>query len=281
MLFHYYFLGNPEGLGMDAPVDDHATCIWDPFATLLDKLGADIRLSTPARSLSPTPDGWSVDGIQARHVVLALDPGSLRRLLDASPGVAERAPELVRQAGTLTTTAPYAVARFWTDRPVDGDRPVFSGVSREPTLDSATVYSRLEDGSAAWAARTGGEVLELHAYAAPDGISAEQAADRMWAELSALWPELGTLRVVDRRTRVGTDAPGFPPGSDADRPGVRTDDPGLLLAGDWVRLPFPSALMERAAVTGVLAANDVLARAGARPEPVETIRPHGLLTKRT
>jgi isorenieratene synthase len=157
------------------------------------------------------------------------------------------------------------------------DRPVFSGVSREPTLDSITVYSRLEDGARQWAGRTGGEVLELHAYAAEDGLGADDAADRMWAELAGLWPETAGPRILDRETRVGVDAPGFPPGSDATRPGVRTGEPTLLLAGDWVRLPFSSALMERAATTGVLAANDVLTRAGSRAEPVTTVRPHGLL----
>jgi isorenieratene synthase len=103
----------------------------------------------------------------------------------------------------------------------------------------------------------------------------------MWTELSLLWPETAGLPVVDRDARVGHDAPGFRPGSDASRPGVRTGDPSLLLAGDWVRLPFPSALMERAAVAGVLAAGDVLAAAGARAEPVEVIRPRGLVRRRS
>ena len=277
MLFHYYFLGNPEGLGLDAPVDDHATCIWQPFGALLDKLGADVRLGTPARELARAGTGWRVDGVEARHVILALDPASLQRLVAASPGLP---PALLGQIGTLTTSAPYAVARYWTDRPVGPDRPVFSGVSREATVDSVTVYSRLEDGAREWAGRTGGEVVELHAYAAPDGIGPDEAADRMWAELGGLWPEVRGLRVLERETRVGHDAPGFPPGSDATRPGVRTGVPGLLLAGDWVRLPFPSALMERAAVTGVLAAGDVLTAAGARAEPVRTIRPTGLLHRR-
>lgn len=286
MLFHFYFLANPEGLAMDAPVDDHATCIWDPLAALLDKLGADVRTGSPVDHLEPSGRGWRVvpaggrAPVEARHVVLATDPAALRRLLDASPEVATRAPRLVRQAATLRTSAPYAVARYWTDRPVAPDRTVFSGVSREATVDSVTVYSRLEAGSARWARRTGGDVVELHAYAAPDGISAGDAADRMWTELGGLWPEVRRLRVLDRDARVGRDAPGFPPGGDGDRPGVRTDDPGLLLAGDWVRLPFPSALMERAAVTGVLAAGDVLVAAGARAEPVEVIRPYGLLRRR-
>lgn len=274
--FHFYFLGNPEGLGMDVTVDDHGTCIWDPFGILLAKLGVDIRVGTRVDHVSRTPGGWQVGPVAADHLVLALDPSSLARVVAASDGLPAT---LVREAATLTTSAPYAVARYWTDRPVAADRPVFSGVSREPTLDSISIYSRLEDGARSWAGSTGGEVLELHAYAAPDGIGAEDAADRMWAELTGLWPEVGDLRVLDRETRVGLDAPGFEPGSDATRPGVRTGDPTLLLAGDWVRLPFASALMERAATTGVLAANDILTRAGARAEPATTVRPRGLLRR--
>jgi isorenieratene synthase len=215
--------------------------------------------------------------VDAAHAILALDPAALARVVAASDGMPAG---LTSGAAGLTTSAPYAVARYWTDRPVDPDRPVFSGVSREPTLDSISVYSRMEDGARQWAGRTGGEVLELHAYAAPAGIGAEDAADRMWAELAGLWPEVGGLRVLDRETRVGLDAPGFEPGSDKTRPGVRTGAETLLLAGDWVRLPFASALMERAATTGVLAAGDVLTRAGARAEPVTTVRPRGLLARR-
>jgi isorenieratene synthase len=280
--FHFYFLGNPEGLGMDVTADDHGSCVWAPLGALLDRLGADVRTGTPVDRIERTATGWRAvttpggSTVDAAHAVLAVDPAALRRLAAASDGLPG---PLRTRVGGLTVSAPYAVARFWTDRPVHAARPVFSGVSREPTLDSATVYSRLEDGARRWADRTGGEVLELHAYAAEDGLTAEAASNRMWTELAALWPEVAGLRVLHREARVGHDAPGFPPGSDASRPGVRTGDPTLLLAGDWVRLPFASALMERAATTGVLAANDVLARAGARAEPVTTIRPRGLLAR--
>jgi isorenieratene synthase len=270
--FHFYFLGNPEGLGMDVTADDHGTSIWDPLGRRLAELGATVVTGARVDRVAP---GWRAvaDGrtYAGDHLVLALDPAALARLVAASDGL----PAALHV--DLPTSAPYAVARYWTDRPVAADRPVFSGVSREPTVDSISLYSRLEDGARAWAGRTGGEVVELHAYAAEDGLGAEAAADRMWAELGGLWPEARDLRVLDRETRVGHDAPGFPPGSDATRPGVRTGDPTLLLAGDWVRLPFASALMERAATTGVLAANDVLAAHGARAEPVTTIRPTGLL----
>jgi carotenoid phi-ring synthase / carotenoid chi-ring synthase len=279
--FHFYFLANPEGLGMDVTADDHGSCVWTPLGALLARLGADVRTGTPVDRIERTTTGWRAvaaggSAVDAEHAVLAVDPAALRRLVAASDGLPAA---LVPRVAGLTVSAPYAVARFWTDRPVHADRPVFCGVSREPTLDSVAVYSRLEDGARQWAGRTGGEVVELHAYAAEDGLTAEPAASRMWTELAGLWPEVAGLRVLHREARVGHDAPGFPPGSDGSRPGVRTGDPTLLLAGDWVRLPFASALMERAATTGVLAANDVLARAGARAEPVTTVRPRGLLAR--
>jgi carotenoid phi-ring synthase / carotenoid chi-ring synthase len=279
--FHFYFLANPEGLGMDVTADDHGSSVWAPLGCLLARLGVEVSTGTAVDRLERTAAGWRAvhNGgctVDAEHVVLAVDPAALRRLAAASDGLP--APLRTRIAG-LTVSAPYAVARFWTDRPVHADRPAFSGVSREPTLDSITVYSRLEDGARQWAGRTGGEVVELHAYAADDGLTATDAAGRMWTELAGLWPEAAGLRVLHREARVRHDAPGFPPGSDGSRPGVRTGDPTLLLAGDWVRLPFASALMERAATTGVLAANDILTRAGARAEPVTTVRPRGLLAR--
>jgi len=281
MMFHFYFLANPEGLGLDVTADDHGSCVWAPLGRLLDRLGVDVRTGTPVDRLERTGAGWRAvapggSTVDAEHAVVAVDPAALRRIAAASAGLPAA---LVRQVAGLTVSAPYAVARFWTDRPVHPDRPVFSGVSREPTLDSITVYSRLEDGARQWAGRTGGGVVELHAYATEDGLTAAEAASRMWTELGGLWPEAAGLRVLHREARSGPDAPGFPPGTDGSRPGVRTGDPTLLLAGDWVRLPFASALMERAATTGLLAANDVLARAGARAEPVTTVRPRGLLAR--
>ena len=32
-MFHYYFLGNPEGIGFDVPDTDYATAIWNPLRT--------------------------------------------------------------------------------------------------------------------------------------------------------------------------------------------------------------------------------------------------------
>jgi isorenieratene synthase len=181
---------------------------------------------------------------------------------------------------TVETTAPYAVSRFWTDGDCAPQRSIFSSVSQEATLDSITLYHRIERAAGQWARRRGGAVIELHAYAAPDGIAAPELGKRMWHELGELWPEARRLRVLDQDDRVGTDAPAFGLGSDATRPGVRTDASGLYLAGDWVRTPFPAALMERAAGSAMLAVNAILGRYGVGPEPIYSVPTRGLMAPR-
>jgi isorenieratene synthase len=143
-----------------------------------------------------------------------------------------------------------------------------------------TLYHRIERAPGQWARRNGGSVIELHAYAAPDGIDAAELTKRMWAELGVLWPETTRMVILDIEERVGDDAPAFAPGSDATRPGVRTDADGLYLAGDWVRTPFPAALMERAAGSAIVAVNAILQNHGVRPSPLLSVAPRGLLASR-
>jgi isorenieratene synthase len=282
-MFHYYFLGNPHGIGFDAPATDHRTAIWEPFAMYLEKLGAQVRTATPARSITPA-DGhrWRVEiddgALLTRHLVLATDPPALRSLLAASPQVAAVAPRLAAKAATLPVAPPFAVTRLWLDRDVAPHRATFNAVSRERTLDSITVYSRLEEPSVQWAARTGGSIVELHSYAcsAPDAAT---ASARMLAELAQLWPETADARVLHQQERMEATAPSFPPGGAASRISVSGPCRGLRVAGDHVTTPFLTGLMERAAVSGVLAANDVFAEVGAAPEEILGGPQRGLLAR--
>ncbi len=282
MQFHFYFLRNPEGLQFDAPTQDYEAAIWTPLADQLRALGAEIRTGTAVERIEP---GWTVrlqggDVLVADHVVLAADCGPARELVAASPGLTQLAPSFAAQMDTVRTAPPYAVSRLWTDRDVAPHRSIFTSVAQEPTLDSVTLYHRIQRAPAQWARRHGGAVIELHAYAAPDGVDATELTKRMWAELGELWPETRDLSIVDVDERVGQNAPAFGLGSDATRPGVVTDAAGLYLAGDWVRLPFPAALMERAAASAIVAVNAILARHGAGPEPLLSVAPRGLLAPR-
>ncbi|SEH85827.1 isorenieratene synthase [Mycolicibacterium rutilum] len=279
-MFHYYFLGNPEGIGFDVPTTDHATAIWNPLRDYLIGLGADVRTATAATAVEPDGQGWRVStaagDLVARDVVLAVDPGALRTVVAGSPALAAAAPLLTSRCETLTVAPPFAVSRLWLDRDVAPGRAPFSAVTGQPTLDSVAVYSRLEEPSAQWARTTGGSVIELHSYACRlDDVDA--AARALRDELAVLWPETAHAGVVHERHRLEATAPAFPPGSTGTRPGVRSDARGLRVAGDFVELPFLAGLMERSAMSGVLAANDILAELGAAAEPVMGIPQRGLL----
>lgn len=280
-MFHFYFLGNPEGLEFDAPRGDYLHDIWLPLTGYLRRLGARVCTGRPVAALEPAGGRrWRVEldgeSLTARHLVLALDPGGLRALVAGSPRLRAAAPVLAGQAEAITLAEPFAVSRLWLDRDVARHRAVFSAVTGENTLDSVTCYHRLEEPSARWAAATGGAVLELHSYACAEP-DAERATARMRAELARLWPETASAAVLHRSSRYRSGAPAFPPGHAGRRPAVRTDAPGVRIAGDFVELPFLAGLMERSAMSGVLAANDVLAEEGAAPEPVAGVPGRGLL----
>jgi carotenoid phi-ring synthase / carotenoid chi-ring synthase len=279
-MFHYYFLGNPEGIGFDVTGTDYATAIWNPLREYLIDHDAVARTGTRVTGIEPDGQNWRIGtatgDIRSRHVVLALDPGALRTLSAASPALGAAAPLFAQRCESLTVAPPFAVSRLWLDRDVGSDRAPFSAVTGQPNLDSVAVYSRLEQPSAQWARATGGSVIELHSYSC--GLdTADIAAKAMREELAALWPETADAAVVHRHDRLEATAPAFPPGSAGTRPGVRTDARGLRLAGDFVELPYLSGLMERSAMSGVLAANDILAELGAAAENVMGVPQRGLL----
>jgi isorenieratene synthase len=115
--------------------------------------------------------------------------------------------------------------------------------------------------------------VELHAYAVAGAGDAGRRVEegRLVGELHRVYPETRDARVVDAVHVWREDCPLFPVGGFRDRPGVRTPDPGIVLAGDLVRADLPVALMERAATTGFLAANTLLERWGVRGQTLWTV----------
>jgi isorenieratene synthase len=70
---------------------------------------------------------------------------------------------------------------------------------------------------------------------------------------------------------------GYPPGSYGERPETSTDISNLIFAGDWVKMPFPCGLMERAISSGLLAANQILQREGLKRRSLFSVNPEGIL----
>jgi isorenieratene synthase len=117
--------------------------------------------------------------------------------------------------------------------------------------------------------------VELHAYALPSDTDEAGLRAELRAQLDRLHPELAPARVLHEEWLLARDC--SLPGTDrwADRPGVRTPDPRVVLAGDGVRCGLPVALMERAATTGWLAGNTLLNRMGLPGHDVWTVPMQG------
>ncbi|MEZ4236151.1 MAG: FAD-dependent oxidoreductase [Myxococcota bacterium] len=379
--FHFYMLGNPEGLGFDALARGVGPAVLAPLRAHLERLGVAVRTGAEVRAVprrgprrrvvlaaagapatvlaaaavpeagwadagaafvrrtaagyeardvrcthlgcpvQRAPDGFrcpchagrydldgvpvsgppprplatlpvAVDGdvlriggaaagdevVPADAVVLALDSRGLRALC-AAGDLPRAAPRLAAAAAASGEADPYAVVRLWLDRPVDPARLPFYTVAGWPDTDSLAVYSAFQAPYVDWAARTGGAVVESHAYAIePERRgSPDVLRDRLLAELRDIFPELAGAAVRHDEAMVQDDFTRFAPGDAARRPTVASDVPNLVVAGDHVQLPFPAFLMEAAAASGRLAANHLLAADGVREVPIPTVSWRGPL----
>jgi isorenieratene synthase len=280
MMFHSYFLANREGLIFDVAREPLGVALWSPFGRWLESRGVELHTGTSAeRVLREAPGRIAVEHSGGRAegdlLVLALDPRALRELIARSPDL----DALAGASEALVETRPFAVWRLWLDRPLNAERAIFAGTTGMGLLDNISLYHRFQGESAAWASKHGGAVVELHAYAIPPGVDDVRVKAELLAGLHAFYPETRDARMLHDSYLLRSDCPAFAPGDHAQRPGVATALPDVAFAGDGIRVPVPCALMERAAVSGVLAANTLLAPLGVVSEPIESVPARGLLAR--
>jgi isorenieratene synthase len=284
MMFHFYFSGNPEGLIFDVSKQPFSKSIWEPLGDYLGGLGVDIRTGCSVSQVSRGSDRpWSValDGevVEGDFVVLALNVPALQKVVADSPDLNDSG--FRKSIEGLALTYPFAVWRMWLDRPGNPDRTAFVGTTGIGSLDNISLYHLFEDESRCWAERNKGSVVELHAYAVPPSTTEPALREDLLHAFHSFYPEYKDARILEERFLIRRDCPAFAPGSYAERPGVATPHEGVALAGDFVRLPMPSALMERAVASGFLAVNHLLSREGVRPEPIRSIPRRGILGRRS
>ena len=291
-MFHTYFTGSAEGLLFDVPRDDYDTVWWGPLGRYLGERGVTVRTGVTVEQIQrgASMEVLTSQGpVSADAVVVATDPRTTRDLvagLRLSAGQDSPSVATWRSAVARTRSAPpFVVLRLWFQGRVDADRPAFLGTSGYGPLDNVSVLERFEDGARAWSDAHGGSVIELHAYAVDDGVrqgsaEAEAVADELVHQLHEVFPETADLVELHRELLVADDCTLIDPSPWRGRPGVATPVPDLVLAGDWVRADYPVALMERAATTGILAANELLAGWGVRGEGLWTVPMEGVFARR-
>lgn len=291
--FHFFFFANPEGLLFRYCRTDFEAALWTPLRRHLESLGGVVETGCEVLSVERTGAGFAVavraadggDGVRgAERVVLAADVPALKRIVAASVSASRAAHDdafasFARAVDAMPGPQPYAVVRLWGDRDCLPERASFTSLFGHEPLDSISVYHRMEQGAADWVARHGGGVFELHAYtpSEDDARDPERLEELLIDRMRRAFPELRDMTIRYRYRQVKWDFPGFPVGAGTRQPSTTTAVPGLYLAGDFVRLDVPVALMEGAVASGIAAANAVFAEEGLARDPIWSVPTRGVL----
>ncbi len=271
MMFHLYFCGSAEGILFDVLDGPFGEAVWTPLQRYAESLGVRVSTDDPVDALAEPGNG--------EGVVLATNVDSLRQIVSANTWMSAGDHGWAENIASRRQAPPFAVLRLWLDRDVQPDRAPFAGTAAIGILDNISCVHRYQDEARSWARRTGGSVIELHAYALPRSHHHDEALVRrdLLDQLRTVYPETATATILDERLLVRSDCPSFETGSYAGRLQVASPHPRVVLAGDHVRVAFPTALMERAVTTGFLAANALLQPLGVAPEPIWSVPTRGIL----
>lgn len=235
------------------------------------------RQDNQIQLVAAQPTSTPTETVEADYYVFAADIPGVQHLFRLADG--EVHPQVSQQVKELVTADPFAVARFWFDRDFEWNHSNFTSLSGYRLTDSITLYHRIQDDYIAWTQQTGGSVVELHAYCYKEKEFPTQQAllATFEQELYEIVPELQQATMLHRELVNQKNFAGFPPNSHANRPETLTAASNLLFAGDWVKMPFPCGLMERATSSGLLAANAILQQEGLQRRLLLSVNPEGML----
>ncbi|MFP4298018.1 MAG: FAD-dependent oxidoreductase [Spirulinaceae cyanobacterium] len=224
---------------------------------------------------NPTPPQQQ-ETIAADYYCIAADVPGTRHLFNLIQG--DINPEVQQQVANLAVSDPFAVARFWFDRDFEWEHSNFASLSGYALTDSITLYHRIQEQFIDWSQRTGNSVIELHAYCYKEKEFPTQEAllTTFEQELYEIVPPLKQANLLHRELVNQKNFSGYPPNSYANRPNTESGISNLMFAGDWVKMPFPCGLMERAVTSGLLAANAILHQEGLQRRSLLSVNPEGI-----
>ena len=218
------------------------------------------------------PPPGTVVRVTADHYVSALPPLDLVAIL---------APETLAQpyfAGVARLKTQKTMAlTLWYDRlvsPEDADGAIVGLPGPFSTVCDLARVQRDPEG-------TGSVVQFVGEDGAFTGKPDHEVYEAAMAVLRELWPRSREAAIEKSYFHRGRHDAFFlsTPGSDALRPAPASPYPNLVLAGDYTQTGLRVICMEGAYVSGIRAANEILAREGLPPAPVLPVREPGGLTQ--
>ncbi|WP_017324178.1 FAD-dependent oxidoreductase [Synechococcus sp. PCC 7336] len=260
-----------------ASFDASGTVVSGPAQRDLETFEVTAKRPGEVQLVGARPQAKQVETIAADYYVFATDVPGVKQLFSLSKGDVNA--ELASRIEELAIADPFAVMRLWFDRDFEWEYSAFTSLSGYRLTDSITLYHRIQQDYIEWAERTGGSVVELHAYCYKEAEfpTQQEIMDTFERELYEIVPVLKEANILHRELVNQKNFSGYPPGSFAGRPETATAVPNLVFAGDWVKMPFPCGLMERATSSGLLAANEILHREGLQRRVLLSVMPSGVL----
>jgi isorenieratene synthase len=290
LYMHYYFIGNPKAFLRKVTKVDHGTAVIDPWVSALKANQVTMMANSPVAGLQ-FKGGKAIGEIGSSgnydYVVLATDVPGTKKILAGSDSSDDQSTlalgKLKQKLSKLTTAPRYHILRVWFDKP-SAARPFSQSVIETPQFRPITLianFGMLEEESAAWAKISGGSIFEFHLYNTPE--FAGMGADDIWRAISSqalrCLPELIGAKPLDYALGSMENFSSFGVGEGVERPtplsARQAGVSNMGLAGDWVALPYPNALMERSVSTGREAANRILLDDNVRQVEVAAAKSNG------
>ncbi len=252
-VFHEAFLKSEAAGRMGIPTKPLSE-FFAPVARRAERQGAEVRLRTTVAGLTQRDGGWVVrlaggEELATAAVVLATDFRRTRELL-AGAGVGDA---VQADAGRMEV-APITGVHLWFDREFTED-------AHAALLDTRVQWMFHKSRIRRWPAERGSYMeLVISGSFAELTMGREEILAGALRELRGFYPAMEGARLVKSTVLKEARATfSLAPGTDAARPGQRTEVPGLFVAGDWTRTEWPST-MEGAVRSGRLAAGEVVGK---------------------
>ncbi|MDX1993033.1 MAG: FAD-dependent oxidoreductase [bacterium] len=259
------------------PGNSHDSLIA-PLVHSIESSGGRVMQGVTAQALERCEGGWRIiveDNVRpgrrsflAQNVILATYAPSAQRLLLAGADTAPEAEKLRFPGGVRST-----VVRAWFSKsPRKGTSGgMFTG---DFVPDNFFWLHRMYGEFREWHEATGGSAIEVHLYGTDSLLDQPEKNLLILAvdDIQRAFPEVRGSFVygaVRRNSRTHTQF--RVPTNDSLH--VETPWPGIYACGDWIGYPSPAMWMERAVVTGIAAANQVLKQHSKAEFPIQQIQP--------
>jgi carotenoid phi-ring synthase / carotenoid chi-ring synthase len=291
MFTNIYFLGHPKAFHRKITKVDHGTAVINPMAEYVKKNKGKVLVSAPVKGFT-IQDG-KITGCVGEsetfdEVVLACDIPGAKKILKMSEGVDAKSKDALNElrlgVEKMKIAPPYRVLRVWFNKPTDKNRPQTQACIETPQflpIHLIGIFSMLEEECIEWANKNNGSVIEYHLYNTPefDGLTAEVVWSKIKSQAMRITPELSSAVPLAFSMGSYENFTSYEVGQAPERPDPLSPRSvgisNLSLAGDWLRTPYPSALMEKAVCTGIECANIILAEDNVRKVKMKVAKGKG------